>query len=118
MKKKTENEIRQLCDDHAHLLNLWDGAFSEVQTVDPTENNIIQAEAFIRSAHGFMRYMDLSIPRKAHGMEDHVMMQMTTIRGGIGELIEYWIVQYHQTGYKYGMRYRNMPNELEEKRPV
>ena len=56
--------------------------------------------------------MDLSIPPKAHGMEDHVMMQMTTIRGGIGELIEYWIEQYHQTGFKYDMKYRNMPNEL------
>jgi hypothetical protein len=59
-----------------------------------------------------MRYMDLSIPLKAHGMEDHVMMQMTTIFGGIGEMIEYWIEQYHQTGYKYDMKYRNMPNEL------
>ena len=66
----------------------------------------------IRSALGFMRYMDLSIPLKAHGMEDHVMMQMTTIFGGIGEMIEYWIEQYHQTGYKYDMKYRNMPNEL------
>ena len=35
--------------------------------------------------------MDLSIPLKAHGMEDRVMMQMTTIFGGIGEMIEYWI---------------------------
>lgn len=45
-------------------------------------------------------------------MEDRVMMQMTTIFGGIGEMIEYWIEQYHQTGYKYDMKYRIMPNEL------
>ena len=56
--------------------------------------------------------MDLSIPPKAHGMEDHAMIQMTRIRGGIEELNEYWIEQYHQTGYKYDMKYRNMPNEL------
>ena len=44
--------------------------------------------------------MDLSIPPKAHGMEDHVMIQMTTIHGGIEELNEYWLEQYyHQTGY-------------------
>ena len=35
--KKTKDEISQLCGDHEQLLNLWDGAFSEVQTIDPTE---------------------------------------------------------------------------------
>ncbi len=45
-------------------------------------------------------------------MEDHAMIQMTRICGGIEELNEYWIEQYHQTGYKYDMKYRNMTNEL------
>lgn len=33
---------------------------------------------------------------------------------GIGELIEYWIEQYHQTKFKYGIKNINMAGEDED----
>ncbi len=41
-------------------------------------------------------------------MEDHVVKQMRTVRREIGELIEYWIEQYHQTVFKYDIKYKHM----------
>ena len=38
-------------------------------------------------------------------MESHVVRQMRTIRGGIGKLMEHWIEQYHQTGFRFDLAY-------------
>ncbi len=61
-----------------------------------------------------MRDMGFSITPKVHGTEDHVVNQKRAIRGGIGELIEYWIEQYHHTGFKYDIEYKHMTGELEK----
>ena len=109
-----KEDIENLCDDHELLLTLWDGALSEVQIKDPTEANFERAQWFIKCAMEVMRDMGFSVTPKAHGMEKHVVAQMRNIRGGIGELIEYWIEQYHQVGFKYDMKYRNMSSDFEK----
>ena len=38
-------------------------------------------------------------------MEKHIVMQMQTIPGGIGRLMEHWIEQYHQIGYRFDLAY-------------
>ncbi len=58
-----------------------------------------------------MRDMGFIIAPKVHGMEDHVVNQMRATRGGIGELIEHWIKQYHQRGFKYDIKYKHMTGE-------
>ncbi len=58
-------------------------------------------QKFIGFVVDVMRDMGFSVSPKVCGMEGHVVKQMRAIRGGIGELIEYWIEQYHQTGFKY-----------------
>ncbi len=109
-----KEDIENICDDHELLLTLWDGALSEVQVKDPTEANFERAQWFIKCAMEVMRDMGFSVTPKAHRMEKHVVAQMRNIRGGIGELIEYWIEQYHQVGFKYDMKYRNMSGDFEK----
>ncbi len=82
-------KVHQTCDDICLALKLWDGAFSDIHTPNPsvehcqsTQNRIDQAMAHIRS-------MGFSITPKMHGMEKHVVTQMQTIPGGIGKLMEH-----------------------------
>lgn len=110
--KLSKDEIEKICDDHKDLLILWDGALAKVMTVNPTEDDCKQAEKYIKNALQLMRDMGISITPKAHGMEDHVVKQMAKVPGGIGNLVEHWIEKYHQEGYKFDMKYRNMPDEV------
>ena len=48
------------------------------------------------------------MPPKVHGMECHVVAQMQKIQGGIMKMLENWVEQYHQTGYKYDEMWRPM----------
>ena len=98
-------KVHKTCDDICLALKLWDGAFSDIHTPNPsvehcqsTQNRIDQAMAHIRS-------MGFSITPKMHGMEKHVVTQMQTIPGGIGKLMEHWIEQYHQTGHMFDLAY-------------
>ncbi len=81
---------------------------------------ILQNKLFIEQSNSLgisldvMRDMGFSITPKVHGMEDHVVKQMRAIRGGIRELIEYWIEQYHQKGFKYDIKYKHMAGEHEK----
>ena len=59
----------------------------------------------IDKAMEHIRSMGFSITPKMHGMESHVVRQMRTIPGGIGKLMEHWIEQYHQTGFRFDMAY-------------
>ena len=49
---------------------------------------------------------------KGHGTEAHLVQQMRRAPGGLKHFDESWMEQYHQTGYKFDMKYRNMGSEL------
>ena len=49
---------------------------------------------------------------KGHGIEAHLVQQMRRARGGLKHFDESWMEQYHQIGYKFAMKYRNMGSEL------
>jgi len=49
--------------------------------------------------------MEVSITPKMHGMECHVVDQIRHTLGGIGRLMEHWIEQYHQIGFRFDMAY-------------
>ncbi len=61
-----------------------------------------------------MRGLDFSITPMVHGMEYHVVKQMRAIRDRGVELIEHWIKQYHQTWFKYDIKYKYMAGEHEK----
>ena len=52
-----------------------------------------------------MRRMGISVTPKMHGMEKLIVTQMQSIPGGIGRLMEHWIEQYHQIGYRFDLAY-------------
>ena len=111
-----EDDILSLCDDVALYLSLWDAAFAAIYVVDPTDEQCDDAQAKINVAMIHLRAMGLSVPPKAHGMERHVVAQMRRIQGGIMKMLEHWVEQYHQTGYKYDEMWRTMGDEAKKAR--
>ena len=102
--------------DEDDNLSLWDAAFAAVYVVDPTNNQCDDAQAKITVAMAHLRSMGLTVPPKAHGMEHHVIPQMRRIQGGILKMLEHWVEQYHQTGYKYDEVWRTMGDEAKKAR--
>ena len=112
-----ENDILGLCDDCALYLSLWDAAFAAaVSVVDPTNDQCDDAQAKITVVMAHLRSMGLTVPPKAHGMECHVVPQMRRIQGGIMKMLEHWVEQYHQTGFKYDEMWRKMGDEAKKAR--
>jgi hypothetical protein len=98
-------KVHQTCDDICLALNLWDGAFSDIHTPNPSVEHCQSTQNRINQAIAHIRSMGFSITPKMHGMEKHVVTQMQTIPGGIGKLMEHWIEQYHQTGHRFDLAY-------------
>jgi len=108
---KTPADISKLCDDVARVLILWDGALAELHTKDPKEKDFVKAQGFMNKALKVMRSLELSITVKGHGGEVHLVDQMRSVKGGLFEFDESWTEQYHQVGYDFDMRLRNMGSE-------
>ena len=98
-------KIHKTCHDVGLALKLWDGAFSYIHAIDPSEEHCNNTQKRIDMAMAQIRAMGFSITPKMHGMEKHVVNQMRTIPGGIGRLMEHWIEQYHQVGHRFDMAY-------------
>ena len=66
-----------------HLYVLWDGAFSHVSKVDPTEEDIVMYKQFVLA--GVMSHVaeGLSVIPKVHLMWKHVEEQIRFL-GGLG----------------------------------
>jgi hypothetical protein len=98
-------KIHTTCHDVGRALKLWDGAFSDIHVIDPSDEHCNNTQKRIDLAMAQIRAMGFSITPKMHGMEKHVVNQMRTIAGGIGRLMEHWIEQYHQIGHRFDMSY-------------
>lgn len=100
-----EAKVNKICDDVGLSLKLWDGAFSDIHIQDPSPDHCTNTQDRIHKAMNHMREMGISITPKMHGMEQHVVSQMRNIPGGIRKLMEHWIEQYHQIGYRFDVAY-------------
>jgi hypothetical protein len=98
-------KVNNTCNDICLALKLWDGAFSDIHTPNPSVEHCQATQNRIDKAMAHIRSMGFSITPKMHGMEKHVVTQMQTIPGGIGKLMEHWIEQYHQIGYRFDLAY-------------
>ncbi len=105
MNTNTEILVNKICDDVGLAFKLWDGAFSAIHSSNPTAEHCFEASEQIDKEMAHIRSMGYSITPKMHGMESQVVTQMRTIQGGIGKLMEHWIEQCHQTGFRYDMAY-------------
>ena len=81
------------------------GVFSAIHSPNPTVEHCIETQERIDKAMARIRSMGFSVTPKMHGMESHVVRQMGTIPGGIGKLMEHWIEQYNQTGFRFDLAY-------------
>ena len=97
--------INTVCHNVGLAFKLWDGVFSAIHSPNPTVQHCMDTQGRIDKAMEHIRSMGFSITPKMHGMESHVARQMRTIPGGIGKLMEHWIEQYHQTGFRFDMAY-------------
>ena len=97
-----EDEIVKLCEDVKKALVLWGDVFSRANTKyeslddDWVKNHCDETEKAVKQAMYQMKQMGFSITPKLYGLEDHLVYQMRTIPGGIAQLIEHWVEQYHQ----------------------
>ena len=102
---EVEEKTMKICEELGLAFKLWDGVFSAIHEVDPTDDHCDKTQVMIDKAMKQLRLMNFSITPKMHGMEKHVVSQMRKIRGGIAKLIEHWVEQYHQIGHRYDLSY-------------
>ncbi|KAL7539781.1 hypothetical protein ACHAXR_011204 [Thalassiosira sp. AJA248-18] len=109
--KMSDEDICRLCDDCAIVFIAWDGAMSYLHMENPSDADCDRAQEFVDKAMEKMRALGLSVTVKGHGGESHLVTQMRQV-GGLLEFDESWGEQYHQTGYRFDMKLRNMGSEV------
>ena len=105
-----KEEIQQLCKDYATICILWDGAFSYASTINPTEEDINMYERFVTAAVHVHVKMGLNVTPKVHMMWAHVLAQMKSFEGGLGNKREDWGEKQHQETSKKREQYRSTKN--------
>ena len=107
-KEELLDKVHKMCNDVGTGLKLWDGALAGIHVNDYEKDHCRKTQDRIDKAMAHTRGMGISITPKMHGMEMHVVNQMRDIPGGIGRMMEHWIEQYHQTGYRFDVAYCRM----------
>ena len=92
--KENCDDILGLYDNVAPYLSLWDAAFVAIYVIDQW------------------------VQPKVRGMEHHVVNQIQIIQGGMMEILEHWVEQYHQMGYKYDDIRRTLGDEGKKVRVI
>lgn len=104
----SDDEIRQLCEDHKRAILLWDGAFSHARTVDPTAHDFAMYQRYINGAVYYHIKIGCSITPKVHLMLKHALKQMKAFEGGLGDKAEDWVEHMHQSGNRLRVRFRTV----------
>ena len=73
-----------------------------------------EAQQYIDKALELSRKLGMSVTVKGHGAEAHMVNQMRAVKGGLFDLDESWIEQYHQKGYTHDMKLRNQGSEAKK----
>jgi hypothetical protein len=77
-----------------------------------TEEDIITHERYAMAAGKGNKVIECSVTPKVHLMLKHVAWQMRNLRGGLGNKMEDWIKQGHQTGMRLQQRFRTVQKPL------
>ena len=87
--------------------------FSAVMMVNQAKEYCTKAQSNIDDALVISREMVFSVTPKQHGMECHAVTQMKNIQEGIVSMVEHWVEQYHQVGFKYNNTFRLIHSQKE-----
>jgi hypothetical protein len=79
------DDIDLMCQKFTDLTMLWDGAFSYVSKIDPSEEDIVMYERFAKAAIFSHQSMGCSAINKGHLMWAHTGCQKRNIPGGLGD---------------------------------
>mmetsp|Transcript_22814 Transcript_22814/g.32611 ORF Transcript_22814/g.32611 Transcript_22814/m.32611 type:complete len:415 (+) Transcript_22814:104-1348(+) len=101
-----KEEIEQVCKNYATLCILWDGAFSYASKINPTEEDVNMFERFVTAAVHVHIAMGLNVTPKVHMMWAHVLDQMKSFDGGLGNKREDWGEKQHQETSKTREQFR------------
>jgi hypothetical protein len=106
---KRPNSILSNTDVDALCLHevfvLWDGAFSLARTVGLMEQDTKTYRRYVLAVVHGNNALGCTVTPKVHMMLTHVAFQMRYIRGGLGDEMEDWVEQLHQTGMRLQQRF-------------
>jgi hypothetical protein len=104
--------VDALCLHFREVFVLWDGAFSLAQTVGPMEQDTKNYLRYVLAAVHGNDALGCTVTPKVHMMLKHVAFQMRYIRGGLGDKMEDWVEQLHQTGMRLRQRFCTVQNPV------
>ena len=91
-------DVNVLCLHFQELFVLWDGVFLLARTVSPMEQDTKSYLRYVLAAVHGNDALRCTVTPKVHMMLKHATFQMRYIRGGLGDKMEDWVEQLHQTG--------------------
>ena len=103
-----DSDITKLCEEHKLVFLLWDGAFSCARTINPKEQDVKMYKRFVDAAVFCHMKIGCSVTPKVHLMLKHVVQQMKSFPGGLGDKMEDWVELMHQTGQRLRVRFRTV----------
>ena len=92
----SDDDIENMCNKYARAFLLWDGAFSLARKLSPTAADIEQYRQYSTAAIRYHQEIGCTITIKGHIMFQHVIQQLLSIPGGLGDKAEDWIERQHQ----------------------
>ena len=105
-----EDFIDTLLDDVIELMKAWNEFFSLLQQEEPTDEERSRAKSVADNAVKKHYALLKNKTPKAHVAEDHAVDQYLTFRRGfVRLLIEHWVEQNHQEGYKIEQQFKRVP---------
>jgi hypothetical protein len=107
-----DTEIESLCLHFCKMFDLWDGAFSLAQTVNPMEIDALTYQKYVLAAVKGSKALECTITPKVHMMLKHVEWQMMNIKGGLGDKMEDWVERQNQTRIRMRQQFCTVQNPL------
>jgi hypothetical protein len=105
--------LEERCHITSELLQMFDGFFSGIQK--PPEESTAESQAkgkqFIRADMMRWRALTISVTPKGHCAEFEMLLQNNYLKG-VGDLMEDWVEQFHQSGLLNNHQTRNMRDKV------
>ena len=76
------------------------------------ELDVITYQRYVLAAIEGSKSLQCTVTPKVHMMHKHVEWQMMNIKGGLGDEMEDWVEQLHQTGMRMRQRFCTVQNPL------
>ena len=100
-----KKEASDICDELGDAFRAWDAVFKAIHEESHSDERCDEIQKMITAAMKHLRKLSLSVIPKLHGMEAHLVDQLKLVGWGFRKMVEHWVEQYHQVGYRYDVSY-------------